>query len=110
MTIVALGPREIQVNKNNNIPDEMIQAANELLAENLDVHSDATFTSKALTRRYRELVAGSEATEEMIAGIKIEMRWLDIEDRYRRKGWDVEYDKPAYNETYDGYYEFSAKK
>ena len=36
--------------------------------------------------------------------------WLDVEDIYREQGWNVEYDKPTYNETYDAYFVFSVKK
>lgn len=33
--------------------------------------------------------------------------WLDIEDTYRKAGWNVEYDKPGYCENYDAYFVFS---
>lgn len=36
---------------------------------------------------------------------------LDVEDVYRAAGWEVTYDKPGYNETYDATFTFrSAKK
>ena len=35
---------------------------------------------------------------------------LDFESLYSKNGWKVEYDKPAYNETYEATYKFSAKK
>lgn len=34
--------------------------------------------------------------------------WLNVEDAYRAKGWDVDYDKPGYNETYDATFRFTA--
>lgn len=36
--------------------------------------------------------------------------WLNIEETYRSTGWKVEYDKPAYNETYDAAYKFTVGK
>ena len=31
---------------------------------------------------------------------------LDVEDAYRKLGWKVAYDKPGYNEAYEGTYQF----
>lgn len=39
-----------------------------------------------------------------------EKHWLDIETAYRQAGWEVEYDKPAYNETYGASWEFKHGK
>lgn len=36
--------------------------------------------------------------------------WMDIEPIYRKSGWRVEYDKPAYNETYPATFTFSKKR
>ena len=33
--------------------------------------------------------------------------WLDVEEAYRKVGWTVVYDKPAYCESYEAYYTFS---
>ena len=32
--------------------------------------------------------------------------YLDVEEIYRKAGWRVVYDKPAYNESYDAYWVF----
>jgi len=32
--------------------------------------------------------------------------WLNIEEAYRAADWEVEYDKPAYNETYRAHFIF----
>jgi len=32
---------------------------------------------------------------------------LNIESAYRKAGWKVEYDKPGFNETYEGFYTFT---
>ncbi len=32
--------------------------------------------------------------------------YLDVEPIFIEAGWKVEYDKPAYNENYDAYFEF----
>lgn len=35
---------------------------------------------------------------------------LDIEETYEQNGWQVNYDKPGYNESYKAFFEFKAKK
>ena len=35
------------------------------------------------------------------------LHMLDFEDAYRSVGWEVEYDKPAHNETYSASWSFS---
>ena len=35
--------------------------------------------------------------------------WLDVEEDYRNEGWKVEYDKPAYCESYDPRFYFEKK-
>lgn len=36
--------------------------------------------------------------------------WLNIEDDFRQSGWHVEYDKPAYCESYEANFTFTKKK
>lgn len=35
--------------------------------------------------------------------------WLNVEYLFRAAGWEVQYDKPGYNETYEAYFTFSKK-
>ncbi len=39
-----------------------------------------------------------------------EKGWLDVEPIFKKAGWDVEYDKPGYNESYPATFKFSRKK
>lgn len=32
--------------------------------------------------------------------------YLDVEEAYRDEGWNVEYEKPAYNESYEAFFVF----
>jgi hypothetical protein len=43
-------------------------------------------------------------------GIEPDLHFLNIEEAYRANGWKVEYDKPAYCETYDASYTFTEIK
>ena len=35
--------------------------------------------------------------------------WLDFEEAFRAQGWNVEYDKPGYNENYSAFWIFRYK-
>jgi hypothetical protein len=36
--------------------------------------------------------------------------WLNVEEIYRGAGWDVEYDRPGYDESYDAFFLFKKAK
>jgi len=96
-------PADAKAAKASSIPDVVLDVVNRLLAENFGSSDNPhiQFTSK----KVRELV------EPLLPeGTRFDARWLDFEGVYRRYGWDVEYDKPGYNETYDGFYIFRKKK
>ncbi len=36
--------------------------------------------------------------------------WLEVEDIYRKAGWKVKYDKPAYSENYPATFKFERSR
>ena len=92
---VAVAPSEIVEKKPEPIPGFVLDAVNELIAENMN-KGTATIYLKDLYDKLRASGNGS-----------IKAVWLNFEDIYRTKGWKVRYDQPAYCETYDAYFEFS---
>jgi hypothetical protein len=36
--------------------------------------------------------------------------WLDVEDIFRKAGWKVNYEKPAYNESYPASFKFQQQR
>jgi hypothetical protein len=89
-----------------NLSHEMIQAANELLAENLSASGgEITFTHEELRKRFQKIVA--EATGKDASEVECNTKWLDIEDIFEKAGWIVQYDSPGYNESYDGFFIFN---
>ena len=86
-----------------NIPPKIIEAVNELLMKK------ASPLAKSITIKQDEileLVCDENLTRSMV----FKNKWLDIEEIYRGAGWNVEYDKPAFNETYDAYFVFKKKE
>lgn len=100
MGVKPIRPDEVASEKEKLIPDTVIETFNRLIAERGGGGS--------VTIRQDEVVkilvdAGLERREIF------ERHWLDVEGIYRQAGWDVEYDKPGFNETYDPKYTFRKK-
>lgn len=90
----------------------IVKAVNSLLAKNLN-RKRAIITQDEIIARAIEISTDmwvqdgrpnwySPLTREQIFAEKM----LDIEEAYRAAGWDVEYDKPAYDENYTAYFKF----
>jgi hypothetical protein len=47
-----------------------------------------------------------EAPEGMTRDKIFKNKWFDFEAVYRSAGWQVKYDKPGYNESYEAFFEF----
>ena len=97
----AITPREACNNKDSVIPEVVIEVINKLIVVNLR-DNEATIGQdeivKALVKR------GLSRNEIFDEG------WLDIEPIYKKVGWEVEYDKPAYNEDYPATFTFTSQE
>jgi hypothetical protein len=107
MAVKPIKPEEILEKKAETIPDEMFQAINELIALKWN-GSSAVFRQEDLILKYFEITGQSnlERNREVI----FSNHMLDFEDIYRKEGWQVHYDKPAYNESYHATFEFKIGK
>jgi hypothetical protein len=95
-----------QVKNCNHIPEFVIDIFNKLIA--------AKFSNGVAVVKQDDLV------EEIIKPRAHKMThsrddvfkngWLNIETLYESYGWKVEYDKPAYNETYPATFKFTERK
>lgn len=81
-------------------PDFVIQAFNECIAES-QLKNSRTVLQKDVVKRIMKL--GKIRNSQKI----FDEHWLDVEDHYRKAGWTVKFDKPAYNESYEASFEFS---
>ncbi|MFA5152589.1 MAG: hypothetical protein WC554_08535 [Clostridia bacterium] len=100
-TTQPITPEEVVEFKQKQIPDEVIHAFNELIALNFNGYS-ATIIQKDMI----SLLEKRGFDRDIIFNHHL----LDIEDIYRAAGWEVKYDKPAYCESYDAYFEFRRGK
>lgn len=90
-----------QARKLKRFPPEVIEAFNELIAENLNGLS-SKFTQDAVVSR---IMLKLDIPRAKIFNNK----WLDIERTFEKAGWKVIYDKPGFCETYDASFEFRVK-
>lgn len=81
-------------------PDFVIQAFNECIAES-QVNRSGIVLQKDVVKRIMKL--GNVRNSQKV----FDEHWLDVEDHYRKAGWTVKFDKPAYNESYEARFEFS---
>jgi hypothetical protein len=102
-----LSPDDILKEKINFIPPFVIEAVNRLLGQRFSgsscvlLQKEVIALAEKIGVEYRELPEGGN--RQMF----FERHWLDFEPVYRELGWRVEYDKPAYNETYEPSWTFS---
>ena len=98
-----ISPNEVKQKRIESIPDFVIEATNNLIAKQWDGHR-ATVKLKDLIAETLRIKPSANSRE------LFEDHSFDIEPVFRKSGWTVKYDQPAYNEDYDSFYEFTPKK
>ena len=100
--IKPVEPSEIHLKKKEIFPDEVIDAFNQLIIKNFDGNSAFIKQEDAI----KLIQSKMEITRENL----FKNKWLDVEEIYRYYGWNVVYDKPGYNETYEPSFTFTKKQ
>lgn len=96
-----ISPSEVAAAQQEAIPAGVFDVVNSLIAANL--------YGKSARVLQKEVVAALEELGHIRSAI-FSNGWLNFEDSYRSLGWKVEYDKPAYNESYDAYWIFTKRR
>lgn len=100
--VKPISPFEVILLKEELFPDEIIKIINEMIAEKWDGTS--------------AVIKQDDLTKEIIKKLKINKdiifhkNYLEFEEIYEKKGWDVNYDKPERGESFDAYFRFSKKE
>jgi len=103
-TVKPLSPDEAAQQAAADIPDFVIEAVNNLLKKKLNNGYATIFRDDIIDEIIR--TSKQEVTRQQI----FDNKWLDFEPIFGDVGWDVEYDKPGYNETYKANFKFAKKK
>lgn len=98
-----LSPREAEERKDRSIPDFVIGAFNDLIVKNLNLSGEAVIRQEDILRR---IMASPDRPREVSRQDLFDNHWMDVEPFFRRAGWTVVYDMPAYCETYEPTFTF----
>jgi hypothetical protein len=93
----------------HEIPDCIIEAVNILINKKWDGYSVTIYQDEILDIVSVENPGPDYDGDKLLRKEIFDNHWLDIEPLYRKQGWDVEYDKPGYNESYRAYFIFKPK-
>lgn len=113
MIVKPFSPAEAASAKKGAVPQELIQAINQLLAERIKSNG------RSITIKAHEIVSLAESlmsndgdyTSRTIPKISwYDKGFMDFEPIYEAEGWKISYTRPDYTESFDSYYEFTPKK
>lgn len=99
--VQPIRPDQVGETKIIIFPDAVLESFNEIIAQNY-CNGQSHFKKD-------DAVALMES-KGLLRNEIYEKHWLDVEDVYRAAGWKVEYDQPAYCETYAATFTFIKKK
>lgn len=86
---------------NRVFPDFVIESFNEAILEAKLRGSTTVVQDVVMDKIISKHTHGTLTRQEIY-----DKHWLDVEDHYRKAGWSVTYDKPAYYENYKAYWTF----
>lgn len=88
------------------IPDFIIETVNKLIVEKWDGEKAIILQDDIM-----DIVSSNDPDIDKPSRREVfDKGWLDFEPLYRERGWNVEYDKPGYNEFYKANFIFKLKK
>lgn len=99
--ILPISPQEAAKSAEPVIPECIISATNKLLVRKLNGKSAKILQDEIL----KEACVGMDNPDAYRKQI-FANKWLDIEETYRKAGWKVTFDKPAYCESYEAFFIF----
>ena len=105
MPVKPITPQEAEKKFQEQLPDFVIEAFNQLLSEKIGVSRRCTITQEEAVARI--IAEAAKADVELNCQTIFDKHYLDVEDAYRAAGWEVDFDKAGYNETRPSIFTFS---
>lgn len=102
--VEALKPRDIIEDLENIIPGFVVEAVNNLLKKNY--RGSSTTIKQADIQNEILRISPEEITQQSI----YDNKWMDFDEIFKKKGWDVEYIKSDYTGGFKSYFTFTPKK
>ena len=103
--VKPFSPQDAAANQITEIPDEVIEAVNTLLASRYRNGGIGILLKEIVELACKNFERNGKpvpSTREMFA-----KKWFDVEPAFRKAGWKVSFDKPGYNETYESNFTFT---
>ena len=113
--VKAISPAEAAGNKVNVVPKELIEAINLLITEKYrGAGKSFSIKAKDIIEKANSLLTPGDGDYTDGDG-RVSIDWydkgfMDFEPIYEVQGWKIRYEQPDYTESFDSYYEFTAKK
>ncbi len=98
-------PEEAKINFQESLPDFVIGAVNACILK--ECFGKESFTIKQETIVNEILKLAPEGTSRSSV---FDNHWLDFEELFSKFGWDVKYERPGWDETFDENFKFKTKK
>jgi len=99
--VKPISPSELAATQLATFPDDVVAVWNELIARRFD-------RTRAVVKQ--EEVVKALAVRMICDRARVfDAGWLNIEPLFQEQGWEVEYWKPAYNESGDAHFIFTPK-
>ena len=100
--IRPITPSQVVELKQEAMPEEVIEAFNELIIKNWNGHV-AKITKNAVINLIIEKLGKEDKYRTVIS----DKHYLDVEDIFEKAGWEVEFSIPSVDYCYDGWFRFS---
>lgn len=100
----AVTPKELGATAGDDIPEVVIKAVNNLLKKQYRRGRSVTLKQDDIVDEILRLEEDTHRDHIFDYG------WLDFEPVFERAGWRVDYDKPAYCESYPAIFKFTPKQ
>jgi hypothetical protein len=100
----AIKPNEVVAQKKKDIPEEVLECWNTLIAKHFSDGDATVYQGEAVTVIAEKMGVDKDKV--------FDNHWLDIEDIYRAAGWSVVYDKPIAwgGDNYEAHFIFKKKR
>jgi hypothetical protein len=100
----AITPAQCPSHKAAGMPDGVMIAWNAVIAKNSKGNQSIHVGQEEIIAELMPLTPDGNFRQHIF-----NENWLDVEPIYEAAGWEVVYDKPAYNETYAASFKFTPK-
>ena len=99
--VTPLSPKDLKDSVDKAIPSFVITAVNKLLKKD--------FRNSEVIIKKKDLIIEIKKIKEVTNEELYDNKWLDFEPIFRKNGWNVAFESPDRDESFDDYFKFKPK-